>query len=153
MSLTLFLRVSVGSKCWQLPYIKVLVYHWRLLVCEARSATVVRHGIEDGVLHKDADRSAYEGGKEVNVDVITCAVEPSFCARGRKGMRRGMPGCYYNHLYILLQFWFSLFNQILSYTFEGELSLLTWSSRGWRRPRAAMPEKWSSRQCTWDGVS
>lgn len=43
-----------------------------------RSVAVFRHGVEDGVLDKDADRSAYEGGEEVNVDVIPRAVEPSF---------------------------------------------------------------------------
>lgn len=52
--------------------------------CEVWSVTVLGHGVEDGVLDKNADRPAYEGGEEVNVDVITRAVEPSFCARVQK---------------------------------------------------------------------
>lgn len=45
--------------------------------CEAGGVTIVRHDVEDGVLYKNADRSTYEGDEEVNVDVITSAVESS----------------------------------------------------------------------------
>lgn len=38
-------------------------------------ATVIRYGVEHCVLHENAACSTYEGGEEVNVDVITCAVE------------------------------------------------------------------------------
>lgn len=39
------------------------------------SLTVIRYGVEHSILHENADCSAYEGGEEVNVDVIACAVE------------------------------------------------------------------------------
>lgn len=46
------------------------------------SITVVRYGVEHGVLHKNADCSTYEGGEQVDVDVIACAVEtPEMCER------------------------------------------------------------------------
>lgn len=47
------------------------------LLCGETSLVVpvFRHGVEHGVLHKDADCSADEGGEEVNVDVITRAVK------------------------------------------------------------------------------
>lgn len=48
-----------------------------LQCCELRHLinAVIRHVVENSVLHKDADRSTYEGGEEVNVDVVTGAVE------------------------------------------------------------------------------
>lgn len=47
-----------------------------LLCSELRlSIAVFRYGVEDSVLHKNADCSTYEGGEEVNVDVVACAVE------------------------------------------------------------------------------
>lgn len=53
-----------------------MAHHMRLLCCELRlSFTDIRHGVEHSVLHKNADCSAYEGGEEVDVDVIACAVE------------------------------------------------------------------------------
>jgi len=53
-----------------------MVYHMGLLCSELRlSLTVIRYGVEHSVLHENADRPAYEGGEEVNVDVIACAVE------------------------------------------------------------------------------
>lgn len=70
--------------------------------CDVCSVTVVGHGVENDVLDKNADRSEYKGGEEVNVDVITGAVQPSFCARVRKRTRRGMSGCDNNNLHILL---------------------------------------------------
>lgn len=39
------------------------------------SITVIRYGVEHSVLHENADCSTYEGCEEMNVDVITCAVE------------------------------------------------------------------------------
>lgn len=33
--------------------------------------------VENGVFHKNADRSTYEGGKQADVDVVTGAVETS----------------------------------------------------------------------------
>lgn len=47
-----------------------------LLCSEARlSPAVIRYGVEHSVLHEDAHCSTYEGGEQVNVDVIACAVE------------------------------------------------------------------------------
>lgn len=47
-----------------------------LLCSEFRlSLTVIRYGVEHCVLHENADCPTYEGGEEVNVDVIACAVE------------------------------------------------------------------------------
>lgn len=62
-----------------------LVYHLGLHGCEVGSVTVVRHGVEDGVLDENAEGSAYEGGEEVNVDVISRAVEPSLCEKKNEG--------------------------------------------------------------------
>lgn len=45
---------------------------------------VIRHVVENSVLHKDADRSTYEGGEEVNVDVVTGAVETPEEERDKK---------------------------------------------------------------------
>lgn len=39
------------------------------------SITVIRYGVEHSVLHENADCSTYEGGEEMYVYVITCAVE------------------------------------------------------------------------------
>ena len=39
------------------------------------SLSVVRHGIEDSILHKDTDGPKHKGGEEVNVDVVPCTVE------------------------------------------------------------------------------
>lgn len=48
----------------------------RLRCSELRlSLSVFRYGVEHSVLHENADCSTYEGGEEVNVDVIACAVE------------------------------------------------------------------------------
>lgn len=52
-------------------------YHMGLQCCELSRLinAVIRHVVENSVLHKDADGSTYEGGEEVNVDVVTGAVE------------------------------------------------------------------------------
>lgn len=56
-----------------------------LLCSEFRlSLTVIRYGVEHCVLHENADRSTYEGGEEVNVDVIARAVEAPECVGERK---------------------------------------------------------------------
>lgn len=62
-------------------------YHMRLLCSESRlSLTVIRYRVEHCVLHEDADSSTYEGGEEVNVDVIACAVQAPKCVgRGSAG--------------------------------------------------------------------
>lgn len=39
------------------------------------SVAVIRYGVEHCVLHENANCSKDEGGEEVNVDVIACAVE------------------------------------------------------------------------------
>lgn len=54
--------------------------------CELRRLidAVIRHVVENSVLHKDADGSAYEGGEEVNVDVVTGAVETPEEERDKK---------------------------------------------------------------------
>lgn len=52
------------------------------------SVAVIRYGVEHCVLHEDADCSTYEGGEEVNVDVIARAVqtpEICVCEKQRKG--------------------------------------------------------------------
>lgn len=47
------------------------------------SLVVIRYGVEHCVLHENADCPTYEGGEEVNVDVIACAVEaPGSCGWG-----------------------------------------------------------------------
>lgn len=60
-----------------------MVYHVGLLCSELRLGcltAVLRYGVEHSVLHKNADCSTYEGGEEVDVDVVTCAVEtPERC--------------------------------------------------------------------------
>lgn len=58
-------------------YINLVSYHMGLQCCELRRLinAVIRHVVENSVLHKDADRSTYEGGEKVNVDVVTGAVE------------------------------------------------------------------------------
>lgn len=58
-------------------YINLVSYHMGLQCCELRWLinAVIRHVVENSVLHKDADGSTYEGGEEVNVDVVTGAVE------------------------------------------------------------------------------
>lgn len=60
-----------------------------LLSCKAGlSFTAIRYGVEHSVLHKDADRSTDEGGEEVNVDVIACAVETPEREEGVFGCNR-----------------------------------------------------------------
>lgn len=55
---------------------KHIVYHRGLLCSELRlRLSVFRYGVEHSVLHENADCSTYEGGEEVNVDVIAGAVE------------------------------------------------------------------------------
>lgn len=100
---------------------------------------VIRYGVEHCILHEDADCSTYEGGEEVNVDVIACAVQtPESCVWERNRERD-----------MLRQNTLST----LSVEYYGCFLFLTWNSRGWTRPPSAMPVKWSSRQCTWDGAS
>lgn len=52
------------------------LYHVRPFRWKLGSA-VVSDGVEHAVLHKNANSSTNEGGEEVNVDVIACAVETS----------------------------------------------------------------------------
>lgn len=48
----------------------------RLLCCELLLIFIlVRYRVEHGVFHKNAHGSTYEGGEEVDVDVVACAVE------------------------------------------------------------------------------
>lgn len=56
-----------------------IFYHVLLLSHELGFSfcTLTGHRVEHGVLHKDADGSAYEGSEEVHVDVVAGAVEPS----------------------------------------------------------------------------
>lgn len=61
-----------------LRYTVYRMYHVWLLPRELKlHPVVVRHGVEHGVLHKNTDRSTNEGGEQVNVDVVACAVETS----------------------------------------------------------------------------
>lgn len=66
------------AKCGCLSDVKGVVHHLGLCGCEVWSVGVIRQGVEDNILDKNADRSAYVGGEQVNVDVITRAMEPSF---------------------------------------------------------------------------
>lgn len=58
----------------QFIYIETKVYHVRLL-CWVLRLTAIRDGVKHSVLHKNADCSTYEGGEEVDVYVVACAVE------------------------------------------------------------------------------
>ena len=56
----------------------VCVYHvWPLPHSILLRLGLVRHGVEHGVLHEDADRPTHEGREEVDVDVVPRAVEAS----------------------------------------------------------------------------
>lgn len=70
-------------------YINLVSYHMGLQCCELSPFinAVIRHVVENSVLHKDADCSTYEGGEEVNVDVVTGAVETPIGERETKDMR------------------------------------------------------------------
>lgn len=68
---------------------------------------VIWHGVEHGILHENADGATYEGGEEVNVNVITCAVEMSCerCVRMKERETKADRERYYNqNIHILKPF-------------------------------------------------
>lgn len=55
----------------------VCEYHRSLSNCPILQFAVICDGVKNGVFHKYTDCSAYEWGEEVNVDVVTGAMETS----------------------------------------------------------------------------